>query len=67
MKRAGDNYRCATCVRDPMALPREVVVKGDMLDVVDSFCYLGDTLTCVGAVEVAVRARIASTWKKWRE
>ena len=50
-----------------MALPREVVVKGGMLDVVDSFCYLGDTMTCVGGVEVAGRARIVSTWKKWRE
>ena len=50
-----------------MALPYEEAVKGGMLDVVDSFCYLGDTMTCVGGVEVAVRARIASAWMKWRE
>ena len=35
--------------------------------VVDSFCYLGDTMSCVGGAEVAVRARIASAWRKWRE
>ena len=50
-----------------MALSWEVVVKGGMLDVVDSFCCLGDTMPCVGGVEVAVRARTASAWKKWRE
>ena len=41
MKKAGDNNRCATCVRGPVAMPREVAVEGGMLDVVDSFCYLG--------------------------
>ena len=51
MKRERDNYRCAACVRYPMALPLEVAVKGGMLDVVDKFCHLGDTMTCVGGVE----------------
>ena len=61
------NYRCAACVRGPVAMPREVEVKGSMLDVVDSFCYLGHTMSCVGGMEAAVRARIASAWRKWRE
>ena len=38
-----------------------------MSDMVDSFCYLGDTMSCVGGAEVAVRARIGSAWRKWRE
>ena len=50
-----------------MAMPREVVVKGGMLNVVNSFCYLGDAMSCVGGAEVAVRARIASAWRKWRD
>ena len=50
-----------------MAMPPEGVVESGMLDVVNSFCYLGDTMTCVGGAEVAVRARIASSWRKWRE
>ena len=29
-------------------MPREVAVEGGMLDVVNSFCYLGDSMTCVG-------------------
>ena len=67
MNRAGDNYRCAACARGLMAIPWEVMVNGGMLDVVDSFCYLDDTMSCVGRVEAAVRARIASVWRKWRE
>ena len=48
-------------------MPWEVVVEGGMLDAVDSFCYLGDTMSCVGGAEAAVRARIVSVWRKWRE
>ena len=48
-------------------MPQEVVVECGMLDVVNSFCYLGDTMTCVGGAEVAVRAIIARAWRKWRE
>ena len=67
MNRAGDNYRCVACVRSPVAMPWEVAVEGGMLNVVDSFCYLGDTMSCVGGVEAAVRARIASVQRKWME
>ena len=31
----------------------------DSLEVVDSFCYLGDVLSCGGGVESAVRDRIS--------
>ena len=67
MNRTGDNYRCAVCVRGSVAMPWEVAVEGGMLDVVDSFCYMGDTMSCVGGAEAAVRARIASAWRKWKE
>ncbi len=37
------------------------------VDVVDSFCYLGDVILCDGGAEAAVRGRIACAWKRWRE
>ena len=40
---------------------------GGSLEVVDSFRYLGDLLTCEGGVESAVRDRISGAWSKWRE
>ena len=46
MNKAENNYRCAACVRGPVAMPREVAVKGGMLDVVENFSYLGDTMSC---------------------
>ncbi len=51
---------------------REVDVKqvrmGEALvEVVDSFCYLGDVIRCEGRAEAAVRKRIACAWKSWRE
>ena len=32
----------------------------------DSFCYLGDVISCGGWVELAVRDRISCAWSKWR-
>ena len=32
VNRAGDNYRCAACVRGPLATPREVAVEGGYLN-----------------------------------
>ncbi len=37
------------------------------VEVVDSFCYLGDVIQCEGGAEAAVRGRIACAWKSWRE
>ncbi len=37
------------------------------VEVVDSFCYLGDVVRCEGGAEAAVRRRIACAWKSWRE
>ncbi len=37
------------------------------VEVVDSFCYLGDVIRCEGGAEAAVRGRIACAWKSWRE
>ncbi len=46
---------------------RQVRMGGSPVEVVDSFCYLGDVIQCEGGAEVAVRGRIACAWKSWRE
>ena len=37
------------------------------LEIVDSFHYLGDVISCGGGVESAVRDRTSCAWSKWRE
>ena len=50
-----------------LVVPRRLEVGEDSLEIVDSFCYLGDALSCGGGVELAVRDRISGTWSKRRE
>ena len=50
-----------------MAAPQYLEVGDENVEVVDSFRYLGDMMTCEGGVESAVRDRISSAWNKWRE
>lgn len=38
-----------------------------VIDEVNEFCYLGDFLSCDGGSELAVKARVASAWRKWKE
>jgi len=37
------------------------------IEVVDKFCYLGEMMSCEAKSELAVRTRIVSAWKKWKE
>ena len=37
------------------------------LEIVESFCYLCNVISCGGGVESAIRNRISCTWSKWRE
>jgi len=37
------------------------------LEVVDKFCYLGDTLSVHGDIDAAVEARIRIGWNKFRQ
>ena len=59
--------RCTTCVKRVVALPQRLEVGQDSLEIADSFCYLGDVISCGRGVESAVRDRISSSWSKWRE
>ena len=50
-----------------MVVPWRLEVGEDSLEIVDSFRYLGDVISCGGGVESAVRDRISGAWSKWRE
>ena len=45
----------------------EVQVGPNKLEVVASFCYLGDMLSAGGGCEMAVTTRVKTAWKKFRE
>ena len=45
----------------------EVQVGPDKLEVVASFCYLGDMLSAGGGCEMTVTTSVKTAWKKFRE
>ena len=45
----------------------EVQVGPDKLEVVASFCYMGDMLSAGEGCEIAVTTRVKTAWKKFRE
>ena len=46
---------------------REVQVGPDNLEVVPSFCYLGDMLSAAGGCKLSTTTREKTTWKKFKE
>ena len=48
-------------------MPQRLEVGEESLVIVDSFCYLGDMISCGGGLVSAVRDRISGAWSKWRE
>ena len=64
-------YRCALSIgyaRPIDGRPQnEVQVGPDKLEVVASFCYLGDMLSAGGGCEIAVTTCMKTAWKKFRE
>ena len=45
----------------------EVQVRPDKLEVVASFCYLGDVLSAAGGCELSTTTRAKTAWKKFKE
>ena len=46
---------------------REVQVGPDKLEVVASFCYLGDMLSAAGGCELSTATHVKTVWKKFKE
>ena len=46
---------------------REVQVWPDKLEVVASFCYLGDMLSAASGCELSTTTRVKTVWKKFKE
>ena len=73
MNRARD-YVCPRCTRQRQGFPVQTddsIIVGpaasEVVEEVESFCYLGSIVDREGGVERAVRARVATAWSKWRE
>ena len=47
--------------------PQEVQVGPDKLEMVASFCYLGDMLSAAGGCELSTTTRVKTAWKKFKD
>ena len=66
------DYRCSRCkgtARPIDGRPHNewLLMQDKKLDVVDSFCYLGDTTGAGGGCDLSVITRIRSAWGKFQE
>ena len=65
------DYRCTWCQGTACPLDgrpqREVQVGPDKLEVVASFCYLGDMLSAAGGCELSTTTCVKTIWKKFTE
>ena len=65
------DYRCTRCQGTARPLDsrpwREVQVGSDKLEVVASFCYLGDMLSAAGGCELSTTTHVKTAWKKFKE
>ena len=65
------DYRCTRCQGTACPLDgrpqREVQVGPDKLEVVTSFCYLGDMLSAASGCELSTTTCVKTAWKKFKE
>ena len=65
------DYRCTQCKGTAHLLDgrpqKEVQVRHDKLDVVASFCYLGDMPSAAGSCELSTTTHVKTAWKKFKE
>ena len=65
------DYRCTWCQGTARPLDgrpqKEVQVGPDKLEVVASFCYLGDMLSAAGGCERSTTTRVKTAWKKFKD
>ena len=64
------DYRCTWCQGTARPLDdrpqKEVQVGPDKLEVVASFCYLGDMLSAAGGSELPTTTHVKTAWKKFK-
>ena len=64
------DYRCTWCQGTACPLvgrsQKEVQVGPDKLEVVASFCYLGDMLSAAGGCELSTTTHVKNAWKKFK-
>ena len=64
------DYRCTRCQGTARPLDgrpqKEVQVGPDKLEVVASFCYLGDMLSAAGGCEISTTTSVKTAWKKFK-
>ena len=62
------DFVCPRCTAGPRTIREQPIdVNGEVVEVVDSFCYLGDVMSCEGGVERSIKARTAAAWRKWKD
>ena len=65
------DYRCTRCWGTAHPLDgrplKEVQVGSDKLEMVASFCYLGDMFSAAGGCEFSTTTRVKTTWKKFKD
>ena len=65
------DYRCTRCQGTARPLDgrpqKEVQVRPDKLEVVASFCYLGDMLSAAGGCELLTTTCVKTAWKKFKD
>ena len=65
------DYRCTRCEGTACPLDgrpqKEVQVGPDKLEVVASFCYLGDMLSAAGGCELSTTTCVKTAWKKFKD
>ena len=67
--KADPNFKCRVCTGDlvQQVRPDPLVLDGETLETVDTFCYLGDTISAGGGAGESVVTRIRCGWGKFRE
>ena len=65
------DYRCTWCQGTACPLDgrpqKDVQVGPDKLEVVASFCYLGDMLSAAGGCELSTTTRVKTAWKQFKD
>ena len=69
MSKVANSFICRGCLNPVTSAGRSSVDIGASakLELVDKFCYLGDTLSVDGDADAAVEARIRIGWNKFRQ